>query len=67
MRALAMGASGVLLGRPLVWGLAANGHKGVAHVLTLVQEELRRAMALCGCKTVADISPALLAPAASRL
>lgn len=53
--ALAQGAGAVLLGRPYVWGLAANGAMGVAHVIRLLRDELEMTMALCGCGQLADI------------
>ena len=49
LKALALGASGVLLGRPVLWGLAVDGENGVRAALTLLDEELRTAMALSGC------------------
>jgi 4-hydroxymandelate oxidase len=52
LRALALGASGVLLGRPLIWGLATGGERGVARVLQLVKDELHDALGLAGCETV---------------
>ena len=58
--ALAHGASAVLLGRPAIWGLAARGAMGVAHVLRLLRDELEMTMALTGCKTLAAIGPACL-------
>ncbi len=61
LKAMARGAKGVLLGRPLLWGLALNGEAGVGHVLDLIIQELDLAMALCGCRTLADITPDLLA------
>ncbi len=60
LKALALGARAVLVGRPILWGLAVNGSDGVAHVLTLLQRELDEAMALAGCPTVADIGPDLV-------
>lgn len=60
LRALAMGACAVMVGRPVVWGLAAAGATGVAHVLRLLRDELRIAMALTGCASVADIAPSLI-------
>jgi len=60
LKALALGASAVLLGRPYVYGLANAGAVGVAHVLRLLRDELEVAMALCGCATLAQVSPALL-------
>jgi 4-hydroxymandelate oxidase len=60
LKAMALGASAVLVGRPAVWGLANAGAAGVAHVLRLLRDELEIAMALTGCATLADASPALL-------
>ena len=60
LKALALGASAVLVGRPYVYGLANAGAVGVAHVLRLLRDELEIAMALCGCKTLDQASPALL-------
>ena len=62
LKALALGASAVLVGRPAVHGLANAGAAGVAHVLRLLRDELEIAMALTGCATLADASPALLVP-----
>jgi 4-hydroxymandelate oxidase len=55
LRALAMGAAGVLLGRPVLWGLAADGEDGVARVFSLLRAELVEAMTLAGC---ADLTAA---------
>ena len=55
--AIALGASAVLIGRPAIWGLAAKGPLGVAHVLRLLRDELEMTMALTGCRTLADIGP----------
>ncbi len=60
LKALALGASAVLIGRPYVFGLANAGAMGVAHVLRLLRDELEIAMALCGCRTLQDIKPDLL-------
>ena len=60
LKALALGASAVLIGRPAVYGLANAGAAGVAHVLRLLRDELEIAMALTGCATLADATPALL-------
>lgn len=62
LKALALGANAVLLGRPYVHALAASGALGVAHALRLLRDELEIAMALSGCKTLADAGPALLWP-----
>lgn len=56
-KALASGASAVLVGRPVVYGLAVAGPLGVAHVLRLLRDEFAIAMALTGCATLADIGP----------
>ena len=55
LRALALGARAVLIGRPYLWGLAANGEDGVRQVLELLNGELELAMALCGCPSLARI------------
>ncbi|MGH3831891.1 MAG: alpha-hydroxy acid oxidase [Pseudonocardiaceae bacterium] len=49
LRAVALGASGVLVGRPVLWGLAAAGEAGVRQVLALIHAELSEAMTLAGC------------------
>ncbi len=56
IKALALGAKAVCLGRPVLWGLAAGGQAGVEHVLGLLREELERAMALCGAPRVEAIT-----------
>lgn len=60
VKALALGASGVLLGRPVLYGLALGGAQGVSRVLQLLREELELAMALSGCAKLSDIGPGLL-------
>ncbi|MFH8344492.1 alpha-hydroxy acid oxidase [Streptomyces sp. NPDC018045] len=54
LKALALGASGVLVGRPPVWGLAVAGEPGVRRVLDVLAAELADALGLAGCATVAD-------------
>lgn len=54
LKAMALGASAVLVGRPVLHGLANAGATGVAHVLRLLRDELEIAMALTGCRTPAD-------------
>jgi len=54
-KALALGAQAVLVGRPCLWGLAAHGAMGAAHVLRLLRDEFEMALALCGCRSPADI------------
>jgi 4-hydroxymandelate oxidase len=55
VKALALGAQAVLVGRPVLWGLAVSGEHGVAHVLDLLRNELDLALALCGCPTLGDV------------
>jgi 4-hydroxymandelate oxidase len=54
-KALAYGATAVMLGRPLVWGLAAYGPEGAQQVLEMLQTEVARDMAHCGRLTIKDI------------
>jgi 4-hydroxymandelate oxidase len=60
LKALALGAIAVLVGRPILWGLAVNGQAGVQHILQLLRNELEVAMALSGCAMVADIDSSLV-------
>jgi 4-hydroxymandelate oxidase len=60
LKAVALGAGAVLVGRPAIHALAHGGAHGVAHVLRLLRDELEMAMALCGCRTLADATPELL-------
>jgi len=59
-KAIALGASAVLIGRPYIHALAAAGPFGIAHVLRLLQDELEASMALCGVASLEQISPAYL-------
>lgn len=59
-KAVALGAKAVLIGRPVVWSLAAAGEQGVRHVLQLLQEELVSAMHACGCADVKSITADVL-------
>ncbi|WP_179061224.1 alpha-hydroxy acid oxidase [Pseudomonas taiwanensis] len=59
-KALALGASAVLIGRPYVHGLAVAGASGVAHVLHLLRTELEVAMALTGCTRLTEIEASLI-------
>jgi isopentenyl diphosphate isomerase/L-lactate dehydrogenase-like FMN-dependent dehydrogenase len=61
LKALALGAHAVLLGRPILWGLATAGADGVQQVLEILREELRIAMILAGCSKVSNISRDLVA------
>ncbi len=60
LKALALGATAVAVGRPLYWGLAVNGAEGVHHMLELLREEFDRAMAYCGQNSVDDLEDRLL-------
>ncbi|MEZ4362741.1 MAG: alpha-hydroxy acid oxidase [Kofleriaceae bacterium] len=60
LKALALGARAVLLGRPILWGLTLGGEAGVAEVLAMLRRELELAMALCGCPDVASITAELV-------
>lgn len=60
IKALALGARAVLVGRPVLWGLAVAGERGAAHVLQLLHDEIDLAMALSGCASVDDIRPDLV-------
>ncbi len=63
LTAMALGASAVLVGRPTIWGLAADGEAGVSGVLSILHAEFENAMALTGCRTVDEIGPALVTTA----
>jgi len=62
VKAIALGARAVLVGRPILWGLAAGGREGVAAALGVLRSELDLAMALCGCPDIASITSDLVAP-----
>ncbi|HYJ68222.1 MAG TPA: alpha-hydroxy acid oxidase [Nocardioidaceae bacterium] len=65
LSALALGARGVLLGRPAVWALAVAGADGVRRLLTELTDELRHAMQLAGCPDLGAIGSDLVATARS--
>jgi len=54
LRAVVLGADGVLVGRPVLWGLAVEGEAGAAHVLAILEDELKRSMALAGVARLAE-------------
>jgi 4-hydroxymandelate oxidase len=60
LKALALGARAVLLGRPILWGLALDGAAGAHYALELIRAELAAALALVGCRSVADLSTAFI-------
>lgn len=55
LKALALGAQAVLIGRPVLWGLSVQGEDGAAHILDILTRELDIAMALAGCPNIASI------------
>jgi 4-hydroxymandelate oxidase len=61
VKALCLGARGVLVGRPILWGLAVGGEQGVRRTLDMLRRELSEAMALCGVSRPGELGPELLA------
>ncbi|CAF1228980.1 unnamed protein product [Adineta steineri] len=55
LKAVALGAKAVLIGRPILWGLAVNGAQGAQNVMEILKKEFQLAMMLCGCRTIEDI------------
>ena len=60
VKALAVGATACLVGRPQLWGLAVAGETGVAHMLSIYRQEIDRVMGLCGVASIAAINKNLL-------
>ncbi|XP_075539919.1 uncharacterized protein LOC142574791 [Dermacentor variabilis] len=60
VKALALGARAVFIGRPVIWGLAYDGENGVKKVLNIYRTELERALALMGCASLGDIKPGMV-------
>ena len=60
LKALAQGARAVLVGRPVLWGLAAGGQDGVEKALGMLRDEFDLAMALAGCRNIREIDRKLL-------
>ena len=63
IKALALGAAAVLVGRPYVYGLGLGGEAGVRHVIRSLLAELDLSMALAGCASLAEVTPEILRPA----
>ncbi|HWP57873.1 MAG TPA: alpha-hydroxy acid oxidase [Candidatus Acidoferrales bacterium] len=63
VKALALGAKAVLIGRPLFWGLAVDGESGVVRVLEILREEMEITMAKCGRPTIASIDSSVIVKA----
>lgn len=55
LKALALGAHGVMIGRPALYGLAAGGQAGVSHALGLLRTEMERALTLLGCRSLGEL------------
>jgi 4-hydroxymandelate oxidase len=62
VKAIALGARAVFVGRPILWGLTIGGAEGAALVLGILRRELDEAMLLCGCSKLSDIDQSLLRP-----
>jgi isopentenyl diphosphate isomerase/L-lactate dehydrogenase-like FMN-dependent dehydrogenase len=60
VKAIALGAAASMIGRPYLWGLAADGEAGVTRVLEIFRQEIDRTMALMGCPRVSDLDPSVL-------
>ena len=60
LKALALGARAVLLGRPLFWGLSVDGEEGVKTVMGFLRDELGQAMGMCGRPTIDSIDTSLI-------
>jgi 4-hydroxymandelate oxidase len=60
LKALALGAQAVLVGRPVAWALACDGARGVSAMIDRLRLELARAMALCGAATLSEIDRSLV-------
>ena len=60
IKALALGATAVGIGKPVFFSLAVSGEEGVRNILRILQRETEACMAICGCETVADITPNLV-------
>ena len=60
VKALCLGATACLLGRPALWGVAVAGEAGVAHVLDILHREIDRTMGLCGAENLAGLTQDLL-------
>jgi len=63
VQALAAGASGVFVGRSVLYGLAAAGEPGATRALEILRDEFTRTLRLCGCRSVAEVDSTLLAAA----
>jgi 4-hydroxymandelate oxidase len=62
VKALSLGATAVMVGRPVLWGLAVGGEDGAAAVLGVLADDLRRSLALCGADSARAVSRDLVVP-----
>ncbi|UCH20898.1 MAG: alpha-hydroxy-acid oxidizing protein [Deltaproteobacteria bacterium] len=60
VKAIALGAKAVGVGRPIIWGLALDGEQGAKHVLDILRRDFELAMRLCGCTSVQEITKDLI-------
>lgn len=60
MKAIALGASAVFVGRPVIWGLNYNGREGVEQVIQILKSELEMALRLSGCDDVKKLEKSYL-------
>jgi isopentenyl diphosphate isomerase/L-lactate dehydrogenase-like FMN-dependent dehydrogenase len=60
LKALSLGAKAVLMGRPILWGLASGGEQGVCKVLSLLREEYELALMLAGCPSSASVDSSMV-------
>ena len=67
VKAVALGADAVMIGRATLYGLAAGGEAGVRHALNILVNEIDRTLGQLGCKTLADVHPGMLAPGRSDM
>lgn len=66
VKALALGARAVLIGRPYLYGMAVRGERGVVHVLDILRNELDRALTLMGAQSIHALDPTWLIPRETR-
>ena len=62
LKALALGADAVLIGRPCLYGMAVAGDRGVEHVLTILKSEIERGLTLLGVRDIRDLDRSHVRP-----
>ena len=60
LKALSLGAAGVLVGRPYLWALAVGGAKGVSGMLAMLRQEIEVSMSLLGVRRLSELNPDLV-------